>query len=222
MIYFFADDHYGVHPGKTIRDYLPDEWKNKIIFTENDWSLLDSGEWLRDCELLILNMIGDTCGQPHPGTGAEKAIREWCENGGNLLLLHGSSAAFWKWDWWRKLSGLRWVRPGDPDGVPPSTHPVKPYCVTRCKSRHPLTLQLQEMNLPEDEIYTNLELTAPVFGIMETTISEGTFLQCAETMTPHGGKIIHFLPGHSPVVTGDPLFIQNITTLINYLLKETI
>ena len=66
MIYFFADDHYGVHPGKNIFEHLPDELKQRITFVENDWSLLESGKWLDDCELLILNMIGTTCDLPHP------------------------------------------------------------------------------------------------------------------------------------------------------------
>ena len=35
---------------------LPEELRKKITFAENDWSLLESGEWLADCELLILNM----------------------------------------------------------------------------------------------------------------------------------------------------------------------
>ena len=37
-----------------------------------------------------------------------------------LLLLHGSSAAFWHWDWWRRIVGYRWVRGNDPDGIPAS------------------------------------------------------------------------------------------------------
>ena len=93
MIYFFADDHYNVSPGKEIYNHLPETLKKRIRFFENDWSLLESGDWLADCELLILNMIGSTCNQPHPGCGAERAVRAWCERGGNALLLHGSSAA---------------------------------------------------------------------------------------------------------------------------------
>jgi hypothetical protein len=218
MIYFFADDHYGVNPGKVLVEHLPEEWKNRISFQENDWTLLESGTWLGDCELLILNLIGTTCNLPHPGEGAERSVREWYEKGGNILLLHGASAAFWQWDWWRKIPGYRWVRPGDPDGVKPSTHPVKPYRVVPCKTRHPLISVLKEMDFPEDEIYTDLENTNPVFHLMETAIPEGTFVQCCETVSPSGGKIVSFLPGHSPAVTDDPVFVQNITALIQYLL----
>ena len=76
MIYFFADDHYGVHPGKVIFDHLPEGLRKNITFRENDWTLLESGTWLKDCELLILNMIGATCKIPHPGEGAEDTARQ--------------------------------------------------------------------------------------------------------------------------------------------------
>ena len=117
MNYFFADDHYGVNPGRHIFELLPEDFRRETVFTENEWSLLESGEWEKDCELLVLHMIAGTCGQPMPGPGAEKAVRAYCERGGDLLLLHGSSAAFWGWDWWRGMVGLRWVRPEDPDGI---------------------------------------------------------------------------------------------------------
>ena len=76
MIYFFADDHYNVHPGKVIFEHLPDDRKSGIRFFENDWTVLESASWLNDCELLILNLIGTTCNLPHPGPGAEKAVRK--------------------------------------------------------------------------------------------------------------------------------------------------
>ncbi len=219
MIYFFADDHYNVSPGRVIFDHLPDPLKQRTRFFENDWSLLESGDWLADCELLILNMIGSTCNQPHPGSGAERAVRAWCERGGNALLLHGSSAAFWEWDWWRKLVGFRWVRPNDPDGVPASTHPKKPYSIRLAKCRHPLMEKLTAFQLPEDEIYTELEQVSPSMILMDTMIEEGVFPQCLETVTPWNGKFVSFLPGHKPEATGNPELIRNVTVLIDYLLK---
>ena len=107
MIYFFADNHYGVHPGKVIYEHLPVELKEKITFFNDEWEPLEHSDWNRDCELLILNMIGATCDQPHPGADAEKRVRSYLERGGDVLLLHGSSAAFWMWDWWRPLVGER-------------------------------------------------------------------------------------------------------------------
>lgn len=219
MIYFFADDHYGVHPGKVIFENLPEKLKGNIRFVENDWTLLESGDWLADCDLLVLNMIGTTCKLPHPGEGAEGAVRSYCERGGNALLLHGSSAAFWEWDWWRKIVGYRWVRGNDPDGVPASTHPTKPYSLRLAKTRHPLMKQLATFDLPADEIYTELEQVCPSMVLMDTMIEEGVFPQCTETLTPWGGKFIGFLPGHAPAVTSNPDLIRTVAVLMNYLLK---
>ena len=220
MIYFFADDHYGQHPGKTIFRHLPEDLRESITFTENDWRLLESGEWLKNCTLLILNMIGGTCDQPHPGAGAEKALRSWCGRGGNILLLHGSSAAFWQWEWWRKIVGLRWVRPGDPDGVAPSKHPVKPCFIRLAKCRHFLSSRLAPFPLGSDEIYTELEQVSPVTVLMDTFIEEGVFPQCAETVTEQGGKIVSFIPGHLPVSAADGFLIRNVSEIIRYLLPE--
>ncbi len=218
MIYFFADDHYAVHPGKTIWTHLPGTIRERTVFQENQWDLLESGTWEKDCELLILHMIGGTCDQPLPGSGAEQAVRRYCERGGNILLLHGSSAAFWPWRWWREIVGYRWVRPGDPDNPNPSTHPKKPYRVVVAKTRHALAPKLVEMDFPADEIYTELEQTAPTMTLMETRIEEGTFPQCLETVNAWGGRMVSFIPGHKPEVTGDGTLIKNITTLIQYLL----
>lgn len=221
MIYFFADDHYDAFPGRNIYENLPEEWKKKIVFQENDWTGLQSGSWVDDCDLLILHLIGATCNLPHPDSNGEKAVKAWCERGGNILLLHGASAAFWQWEWWRKLPGCRWVRPNDPDGVAPSTHPTAPYKVTLTKARHPLSSLLAEMDLPKDEIYTELENVNYCIYLMETIVNGKSFVQCCETLTPWGGKMVNFTPGHNKEVTGSPVYIRNIITLMEYLLKGT-
>ena len=220
MNWFFADDHYGVHPGGVIYQNLPERLRNGIRFFENDWNALEHSSWETECGLLILHMIGGTCGQPHPGCEAEKRIRTFLERGGSALLLHGSSAAFWKWNWWRELPGERWVRPNDPDGVEASTHPRKPYTVRISKTRHVLAPRLSAMELPEDEIYTNLENTCPCMRLMETHIEEGTFVQCCEAISPWGGKLLSFIPGHDPAVASNPVLIKNIATIIDYLQEE--
>ena len=220
MIYFFADTHFGVRPGMNIFNNLPDRIKNNCRFFENEWNELENGSWNSDCDLLILHLIGTTCGQPHPGPGAEKRVKEYLERGGNVLLLHGSSAAFWQWSWWRALPGERWVRPNDPDGVPASVHPKHPCIVKVAKSRHPLCGKLKEMDLPEDEIYINLENTSYSMRLMETAIPEGIFVQCCETISPWGGKLLSFIPGHRPEITTDPVLNENIATLVDYLMGK--
>ena len=150
MIFFFADDHYRTRAGAGIFANLPGDLRNQSVFRENDFSLLESGAWECGCELLVLHLIGGTCSRPHPGAGAEAAVKRYCARKGPMLLLHGSSAAFWQWPWWRRITGMRWVRPNDPDGVERSVHPAAPCRVRPCKCRHPLAAKLVPFELPED------------------------------------------------------------------------
>jgi hypothetical protein len=214
MIYFFADNHYDAHPGAAIHDELKPSLE--MSFFEDDLSALSSPNFANECELLILNLIGGTCGTQLANAEAEKSVRAYLENGRPLLLLHGASAAFWHWDWWRELVGFRWVRSNDPDGVAASSHPTRPYRLEVAKSRHPLCKLLQPIDIPEDEIYINLEQTCPVTILMSTTTEEGTFPQCHENQTPWGGKVIGFLPGHRPTVTRHPDVLRNVKALIEY------
>ena len=149
---------------------------------------------------------------------AAEAVRRYFETGKPVLLLHGGSAAFWPFDWFREAVGLRWVRGNDPDGVVASFHPKEPYRVEPAKCRHPLVSRLIPMDLPQDEIYTALEQTRPMWVLMNTTISSGTFPQCTESTSPWGGRVINFLPGHAATVTRDPALIANVRTLIDSLL----
>lgn len=218
MIYFFADNHFAMEPGKHLLGKFSPELRERIRFYQDDWTMLESGEWADSCELLILNMIAGTCNQPMPGPGAEKAVRRYCEKGGPILLLHGSSAAFWGWSWWRELPGLRWVRPNDPDQQIASTHPKAPCTIRVTKTRHPLAAKLRPFDLPEDEIYTALEETAPFMTLMDTVVNGETWPQCCETITPWHGRIVSFIPGHKPVCTENPDLVYNVETMVGYLL----
>ena len=148
----------------------------------------------------------------------ERNLHAYLERGKPLLLIHGGSAAFWSWEWWRGIVGFRWVRQNDPDGVAASTHPIRPYRVDVAKCRHPLCKQLQPMDLGEDEIYTRLEQTNPALALMETTILEGTFPQCWENGTPWNGRVIGFLPGHRKAIVQDARLVSNVALLIESLL----
>jgi hypothetical protein len=148
----------------------------------------------------------------------QSIIEKYLEQGKNVLLLHGSSAAFWHWGWWRKLPGLRWVRPNDPDNVTPSVHPKGVCKLLKAKTRHPLIDQLMEIELVEDEIYTKLEQVSPITILMETVVDNKTEVQCCETITPWGGKIVSFIPGHK--VENTTLVTPNIKVIINYLLQK--
>ena len=220
MIYFFSDSHFDTHCGANLYNQFPAELKARTVFTENQWDILEQGDWERDCELLILNMIGTTCDQPHAGSNAEAAVRRYVERGGNILMLHGSSAAFWHWSWWRELCGFRWVRPNDPDNVERSVHPVRTFTTYAAKSRHVLIGKLQEFTLADDEIYIRCEQTLPMTVLMETNTDEGIYPQCVECINPYGGRQIIFLPGHKAASFANKEFIANNLVLINYLLEN--
>ncbi|MDE0838622.1 MAG: ThuA domain-containing protein [Kiritimatiellae bacterium] len=215
MILFAADQHYGQHCGRVLYEQLKDEFP--MEFHENDWSCFEQ-DLVSRYDLLVLNLIADTCGVPPPAAAAEPCVDAFVRAGKPILLLHGASAAFWPWAWWRSLVGYRWVRPQDPDGVEASHHPRRPYLAKVSKTQHPLSTHLQDVDMPEDEIYLNLEQTAAVVTLMETRTDEGTFPMCYETMTPFGGHIAAYLPGHLPEVVAQPGNVANCRALIRWLL----
>jgi hypothetical protein len=215
LILFAADRHYDVHPGRVLNEKLAADFD--IDFYEDDWTCFEGGELSGRYELLILNMIAGSCDVPAPSDEAAAQVRAYMEAGGNLLLLHGASAAFWQRDWWRRNVGYRWVRGNDPDGVESSSHPTQPYRIAPSKTRHPLAASLQAIDLPTDEIYTRLEQVCPAMVLMETTIDEGTFPQCYLSQTEWGGTVLGYVPGHRPDVVGNETMVSNCRTLIEYL-----
>ncbi|MBN1673623.1 MAG: ThuA domain-containing protein [Kiritimatiellae bacterium] len=216
-ILFLADEHYGTHAGRVVYERLRTDFA--FDFHECDWTPLENGPLDSRYELLVLHTIAGTGRAAPPGARASANLKAWFEAGRNALLLHGSSAAFWHWDWWRPIVGWRWVRADDPDGAAPSRHPTKPYAVKVAKCRHPLAARLRDMDLPADEIYIGLEQTGPTVTLMETTIEEGTFPQCYLRGTPWGGTIAGFLPGHDPAVVARPELAANVRALIDHLLN---
>ena len=219
MILFVADNHYGAYSGRNIYEMIAADYP-EMLFVEDDWSCFTAYNLAGECELLILNMIADTCGLAIPTSDAADSVRRYCEEGKPLLLLHGGSAAFWPYKWFRESVGLRWVRGNDPDGVEASFHPHESYRVEVSKCRHPLSKKLVPMALPMDEIYTGLEQTSPFTILLETTISSGSFPQCTESFSRWGGRVINFLPGHDPVATRCFDLVKNVKILIDYLLYQ--
>ncbi|MHC4887213.1 MAG: ThuA domain-containing protein [Planctomycetota bacterium] len=217
MLYFFADNHYDSRPGYELYSRIQDEFD--ITFYEDDFSKMEDASLLEDCELLILNMIGTTCNLPHPSAKAETVIKGYVESGKNLALMHGSSAAFWEWSWWREMVGVRWVRGNDPDGVEASTHPVEPYRVDLCKCRHPLMKELKAMDLAEDEIYINMEQVCPTQTLMQNVMADGSHPQLTWHRNAWGGEVINFMPGHRPTTFENPDYLHNAKAIIHYLTR---
>ncbi|MBT3376108.1 MAG: hypothetical protein HN742_24700 [Lentisphaerae bacterium] len=216
MILFAADNHYGKHCGRVLNSQIKDRYS--IEFHEDDWSCFETGGLIETYDLIILNLIAGACDIPPPSEQGEANVKAYLEAGGSMLLLHGASAAFWSCDWWRAIVGHRWVRGNDPDGFDASTHPRRPYRLDVAKCRHPLCTKLTSIDLPEDEIYINLEQTASTTVLMTTTTDEGTFVQAYETFTPWGGRILAYIPGHEKEVVGNEVMVGNCTVLIDDLL----
>ena len=212
MIKFCADNHYGAHCGAILNKELQKHYD--IDFYEDNFSCLED---LTDCKLLILHMISGTSGNEVPGNEIAETVHNYLRKGGNILLLHGSSAAFWHWPWWRQIVGHRWVRKMDPDDIPQSTHPIKPYEVTLCHGSHPLQKKLSALSLPADEVYIDLYQESPTIDLMESIVNERRYVQCWINQTPWGGDFIGYLPGHDQAVLAKEDFISNMRTLIDYL-----
>ena len=219
MILFAADNHYGTHAGQNLFECLRPH--HEIHFHEDNWQCLMEENLGEKYDLLMFHLIGGTCNVPAPGPVAEQQVKKYLQAGKPMLLLHGSSAAFWQSAWWRSIVGFRWVRKDDPDGFAPSSHPIRPYLVEVAKSRHTLCQQLQDVEQPSDEIYINLEQSCPATTLMKTTIEEGTFPMAYETITPWGGKIVSYLPGHAPAATQHPGNVSNCRSIIEYLITPT-
>ena len=215
-ILFAADNHYDTHAGRVLYDCIKDDYD--IEFHEDEWSCFEQGDLASEYSLIALNMISGACDVPEPRVEAEANLREYVEAGAPVLLLHGGSAAFWQWDWWRALVGLRWVRGDDADGFEASTHPREPYVVRVAKCRHPLCGLLQEVSMEEDEIYTDLEQTCATVTLMETTINKGTFPMCYEAVTEWGGKVVGYIPGHDAEMVRLAGNVANCRSIIDYLL----
>ncbi len=249
MIYFFADNHYNTRAGfylydkinptprkspadraginsapgrEQIRKFFKGGSTNDfpIKFFEDDISVLAGKEFLRNCSLLIVNLICGTGSLGMPGEEIEVPLKEYCMRGRPLFLVHAGSAAFWHWEWWRKLTGLRWVRENNPEGKEPSVHPVKDFLVVPAKSSHTIVKELKSFELKNDEIYTKLEKTQPVDVLMETTIDEGTFPMAFVSKNEWGGKVLGFLPGHKPESFENKELIHDVKTIIKYALEE--
>ncbi len=76
MILFAADDHYHTSPGKNTYEEIATDYP-EMRFYENDWSCFTAYDLASECELLILNMIADTCNLPIPDEAAANSVKRY-------------------------------------------------------------------------------------------------------------------------------------------------
>jgi hypothetical protein len=215
LIYFLADDHFDSRPGYHLYEKIKGDFD--IKFFEDDISLLAKSGFLKDCDLLIINLICGLGKLSQPGPDVEVEVKNYCMSGKPLFLIHAGSAAFANWAWWRKLTGLRWVRENDPEGMAASVHPVKDFSVKKTSSKHTLMKELKGFDLKEDEIYTKLAKTADIDVLLETEIEEGVFPMAYASKNQWGGKVIGFLPGHKPEAFENKDLVLDVVEIIKYL-----
>jgi hypothetical protein len=214
LIYFFADNHFEARPGFHLHEKLKTDFE--IKFFEDDISVLSKPGCLDDCSLLMINMICGIGKLPQPSPEAEAEVKKYCVSGRPLFLIHAGSAAFTQWDWWRRLTGLRWVRENDPEGLAPSVHPVKDFMVRRTEKE--IVKGLKAFTLKNDEIYTNLAQTADIDVLLETEIDGKTCPMAFKSKNEWGGKIMGFLPGHLPKSFENQDMLYDIELLIKSVL----
>ena len=216
MILFLADNHYGNHPGRNIYDQLKN--RGDFDFHEDDLTPLASD--LSAYDLLMLNVIPETPGSAVLDATMIANVKSYLESGKPLFLLHGSSALIPQEAWWRDMVGLRWVRGNDPWGVPASTHPKDPFTVALTKSNHPLINELREFEA-DDELYIQLEHTAPIHTLMQASWDGKSWPQCYVSTTIGGGKLAAFIPGHRKDIVESDGVIENVNTIIQWCLEKS-
>ena len=217
MILFVVDNHFGTHAGRNLWRQLSAYYDTEI--SEDSWDKLVQLDLRSKYELLVLHAIGGTSGVPEAPDTAADAVRRYVNEGGNLLLLHASSAVFRRHSWWRDSVGYRWVRSGDPDSAPVSQHPICSYEVSVRDTCHKLGGSLSPLSVENDEALIALQPGAPTQTLMTTVINDIEFVQCYEVVS-QVSKLVGYLPGHRREVVENPANVRNCRVLVDYLLGE--
>lgn len=194
---FFADRHYDARCGQIQAELLDD--LADIHFIEEDYGTLNTCLERHAGDphaVLALNAITGTPGNLEPDPATEPLVKAHLEAGKDLWVLHGSSAAFWPWSWWRELMRLRWVRGEDPDGMPASCHPIVPFNLEPTDAGRTAIPGLSSCPVPEDELYINLEDKGDYEAWMTVEHDGRRWPQAYRYRSPWNGWICGWIPGH--------------------------
>ncbi len=214
----FADRHYDSFPGRTQAALLRPLCE--LTYIEEDYSALIAALAAQPGAILAVNSIAATPGNLTVPSELEAPLRAHLAAKAPLWILHGGSAAFWPWAWWRQLMPLRWVRNGDPDNAPVSTHPVVPLLLTPTAFARAQLPALTEVQLPVDENYIQLAEQQPFDTWLTTTFDGVVYPQAYSATTPWGGALHGFIPGHKPESLAHPDYAKTFTTLATHWLRS--
>lgn len=218
-VIYFADRHYDAFPGRAQAALLKPLCD--LVYIEEDYAaLIDALRNWPDATLAFNSILG-TPGNLTAPAGLEEPLRNHINRGAALWILHGGSAAFWPWSWWRQLMPLRWVRNADPDNPTPSIHPVVPFIITPTAYALEQLPALREVSLPTDEIYIRLAAQHPFDTLLSTCYDGVIYPQAYSARTPSGGALHGFLPGHKAECLTNADYISTFTTLAGYWLRPT-
>ncbi len=194
----FADRHYGTHAGRWIAGHLSD--LTDVVFVEEDYDALIRAIHDRPGEALAFHAIFATPGNESMPPEMESVIRTHLDGGADVWILHGGSAAFWPWTWWRQLMRVRWVRKDDEDVSTPSWHPVIPYRIEVTDTGEARCPGLESLDLPEDELYVNLHQSGDIETWMTAEYEGVAWPQVYTHPGLSGGTVYGWIPGHKPEV----------------------
>lgn len=178
-VVLFADEHFGGRGREGVFQVFKEAGKN-VRNIEASHGLTE-----KDIEGAGLIVIYHTHNDPSPET--RRLLTEWVDARKPLLLLHGAIGAYPKWDKYLEWCGRVWVW----EGPNASFHPHEECLLT---ARTPRFGAFREAWVPNDEVYSNLGVTAPTIDLVDGKIPTGS-LPVAWLSDRHP-NIGYWMPAH--------------------------
>jgi predicted dehydrogenase len=201
-VLLYADEHYGSGGREGIAELLSELTGQVPIMLDAATTALKS-EHLREIDLLCLYHT-----QVEAIKETKDALETWVKDGKPLALLHAALGAYPKWEMYTQWAGRVWTGR--------SSHPYEPS-VLKSTEADPLSLSWSEAWLPADEVYIDLEDTAPVNEALVVTIATGQH-PAAWTSVAHS-NVGAWMPGHRRDAWRVPALQQGLTALLLKLLR---
>ena len=160
--------------------------------TKEDLAILKQQDDLSQYEVIVF------CGhhEQRDEQGAEKELERFVHEGKGLVVIHIASSSFQFSLRWRKLVGRVW----EYGGMEPHTSdhpPIGPFSVNITNHHHPITKNLDDFEVENDERYQDL-LVAPnaITYDLATATLKGRTEPMVWILTPKKGRVFHITLGH--------------------------